>query len=229
MSTKEWISDSTNGVGIYQECIYDSDVDDVNPNPVVIQLDHSSDTTITQKVINDKLAYQFTFEASMPAKTFDRIAVDWCKKRSLNTNKYSLEELLSKCNFLQPYHADKSIEVLEEDLDDFALTQTIKERSEQPEIDAELDMDNIFNILASGPLEAKYMKECSNELIQLRELGQNLFRKYPILSKIGSEDEHAKALRVMEMLLDDYDSNLLLIDALSCSIARYEAKNDTAE
>jgi hypothetical protein len=229
MSTKEWISEPADGVGIFQECIYDSDANDVNPNPAVIQVDHSANTAITQKITNDELPYQFTLQASIPAKTFDRIAVDWCKKRSLNTNKYSLEELLSKCNFLQPYHADKSIEVLEEDLDDFALTQTIKERSEQPEIDAELDMDNIFNILASDPLEAKYMKECSNELIQLRELGQNLFRKYPILSKIGSEDEHAKALRVMEMLSDDYDSNLLLIDALSCSIARYEAKDDTTE
>lgn len=229
MSTKEWITDSTNGVGIYQECINDSDVDDVNPNPVVIQLNHSSDKTITQKVFNDKWANQFNFEVSIPAKTFDKIAINWCRKRSLNTNKYSLEELLSKCNFLQPYHADKSIEVLEEDLDDFALTQTVKERSEQPAIDADLDMDNIFNILASDPLEAKYMKECSNELIQLRELGQNLCRKYPILSKIGSEDEHAKALRVMEMLLEDYDNNLLLIGALSCSIARYETRDDTAK
>ncbi len=70
------------------------------------------------------------------------------------------------------------------------------------------------------------MQESSNKLLQLRDEGRNLSRKYPILSKIGSEEEHAKALRTMEILLNDYDSNLLLIDALSCSIARYEAHND---
>ena len=53
MSTKEWISDLTNGVGVYQECIYDSDNHVVNPNPAVIQLDHSAGTTISHKMIND--------------------------------------------------------------------------------------------------------------------------------------------------------------------------------
>ncbi|WP_370245939.1 hypothetical protein [Marisediminitalea sp.] len=226
MSTKDWISEPADGVGIFQECVYDSVINDVNPNPAVIQVDHTAETTITQKVINDELGSRFTMEASIPAKTFDKIAAHWCKKRSLNTNKYSLEELLSKCNFLQAYHADKSIEVLEDDLDDFALTQTINKRIEQPEVDADLDMDNIFNILASDPLEAKYMNECSNELIQLREAGRNLTQTFPILTKIGSEDEHAKALMMMETLLEDYDNNLLLVDALSCSIARYEADDD---
>lgn len=226
MSTKDWISEPADGIGIFQECIYDSVINDVNPNPAVIRLDHSAETAIAQKIINDELPYQFTLEASIPATAFDRIAVDWCRKRSLNTNKYSLEELLNKCNFRQPYRAEKLIEVLEEGLDDFALTQTVKERSEQPETDADLDMDNIFSILASDPLDAGNMQESSNELIQLREAGRNLTQTFPILTKIGSEDEHAKALMMMEMLLEDYDNNLLLIDALSCSIARYEADDD---
>ena len=57
----------------------------------------------------------------------------------------------------------------------------------------------------------------------LREAGRNLTQKFSILTKIRSEDEHAKALMMVEILLEDYDNNLLLIDALSCSIARFEA------
>lgn len=92
MSTKEWVSEPTDGVGVYQECIYDSDNDDVNPNPAVIQLDQSADTSITQKIINNELALRYTLEASIPAEAFDRIAIDWCRKRNLNTNIYSLEK-----------------------------------------------------------------------------------------------------------------------------------------
>ena len=70
------------------------------------------------------------------------------------------------------------------------------------------------------------MQQCSNELLQLREAGRNLSQEYPILSKISNEEDHAKALVMMEMLLEDYDANLMLIDALSCSIARYESDED---
>lgn len=202
MSTKEWVSQPENGVGIYQECIYDSDNYDVNPNPTVIQIDHSAETAI---------------------------ATDWCKKRSLNTNNYKLEELLSKCNFPQSYRTGESTEVLEEALSDSEFTQTIKERIAQPEIEADLEMDNIFSIVATNSLEAGYMQECSNELLQLREAGRKLSQEYPILSKISNDEEHGKALMMIEMLLEDYDKNLLLIDALSCSIARYEADKDASE
>ena len=202
MSTKEWVSQPENGVGIYQECIYDSDNYDVNPNPTVIQIDHSAETAI---------------------------ATDWCKKRSLNTNNYKLEELLSKCNFPQSYRTGESTEVLEEALSDSEFTQTIKERIAQPEIEADLEMDNIFSIVATNSLEAGYMQECSNELLQLREAGRKLSQEYPILSKISNDEEHGKALMMIEMLLEDYDKNLLLIDALSCSIARYESDKDASE
>lgn len=229
MSTKEWISDLTNSVGVYQECIYDSGNHVVNPNPAVIQLDHSAGTTISHKMINDELGSRFTLEASLPATTFDKIATDWCKKRSLNTNKYSLKELLSRNNVPQRYHTGESTNVLEETLGVFEFTHTTKERSEQPEIEAALEMDKIFSMLTSDPVEAGYLQECGNEWLKLREAGRNLTKKFPILTKIGSEDEHGKALMLMEMLLEDYDNNLLLIDALSCSIARFEADDDLSE
>ena len=73
------------------------------------------------------------------------------------------------------------------------------------------------------------MQECSNELLQLRDAGRKLSQEYPILSNISNDEEHGKALMMIEMLLEDYDKNLLLIDALSCSIARYESDKDASE
>jgi antitoxin component HigA of HigAB toxin-antitoxin module len=66
------------------------------------------------------------------------------------------------------------------------------------------------------------MQKRSNALLRLREMGQRLQSEFPILSIINNEEEHQKALDIMEILLQDYDNNLLLIDALSCAITRYE-------
>ena len=206
MSTKEWVSEPEDGVGIYQECIYDWDNYAVNPNPTVIQIDHSAETAIAQKITNDEFVSQFTLQISIPATTFDRIATDWCKKRFLTTNKYKLEELLSKCNFPQSYRTGESTEVLEEALSDSEFTQTKKERSAaQPKIEADLEMDNIFSIVAANSLEAGYMQECSNELLQLREAGRKLSQEYPTLSNISNDEEHSKALMMIEMLLGAVD------------------------
>ena len=206
MSTKEWVSEPEDGVGIYQECIYDCDNYAVNPNPTVIQIDHSAETAIAQKITNDEFVSQFTLQISIPATTFDRIATDWCKKRFLTTNKYKLEELLSKCNFPQSYRTGESTEVLEEALSDSEFTQTKKERSAaQPKIEADLEMDNIFSIVAANSLEAGYMQECSNELLQLREAGRKLSQEYPTLSNISNDEEHSKALMMIEMLLGALD------------------------
>ena len=218
MSTKEWISASKDGVGVYQERDYDSGINEVNTNPVVIQLEQAAEAAITQKVVNKESCSQFIMQFSVPAKTFDKIAIDWCKNRKLNTNKYTLVELLSKSNSQQPIGNCELTEA-----------KVAQERADQPEIDAYLEMDNIFSIVSADSLEAEYMQKCSNELLQLRESGRKLYRDYPILSKIRNEEEHAKALLFMEMLLEDYEGNLLLIDALSCSISRYEADEDASE
>ena len=66
------------------------------------------------------------------------------------------------------------------------------------------------------------MKERSNEFIKLREAGQALAKQAAYITKINSQEEHITALALLEILLDDYDNNLLLIDALSASIARFE-------
>jgi len=57
---------------------------------------------------------------------------------------------------------------------------------------------------------------------EVTELVSELNVRAPILREISSEKDHEKALVLMEELLEDYDTNLVAIEALSNSIARYE-------
>lgn len=158
----------------------------------------------------------------MPSESFDVIARDWCKKRGLNTNKYTLEELLSQCNFQWPIDERTLVDGLDEWVEDLSLAEQFNEREQQDGKEVALHFDNIFDVIADGDETAKSMQESGNELLQLREMGQCLQSTFPILSVITNEAEHKRALDTMEMLLEDYDNNLLLIDALSCAIDRYE-------
>ncbi|MEP3350220.1 MAG: hypothetical protein ABJN96_09760 [Marinomonas sp.] len=49
----------------------------------------------------------------------------------------------------------------------------------------------------------------------------------PILNGIANSDEHQQALILLEDLIENYDENLVIIEALSNVIARYE--DDAAE
>ncbi|MFC3122720.1 hypothetical protein [Agaribacter flavus] len=48
--------------------------------------------------------------------------------------------------------------------------------------------------------------------------------RIPILRDITSEQDHQQALSLMEELIEDYDTNLVVIEALSNAITRYEAE-----
>lgn len=204
MSTKEWVSNHEDGASIYQECSYDSEKYNINPNPVVIQVDNARNFSITrEEFAQGKSFSQLLVE--VPAERFDEIAVSWCKKRNLNPNEYSLDELPRKSNV--------------------KLAALVKEREHQPEINADLEMNSIFDGVTDDPVINEYLRDNCDDLIQLREIGQSLSKTYPILSNIGSDKECDKALAILEMLLRDYDNNLLLIDVFSCTIARYEGKS----
>lgn len=228
MSTKEWVSSHQDGAGIYQECIYYSENYDVNPNPAVIQVNNPTNFSITrEEFVQGKSFSQLLVE--VPAKRFDEIALSWCKKRHLNTNKYSLDELLKKGTFKWPITENELIDGLKDIAEDVELAALIKEREHQPEVNADLEMDNIIDEVTDDPAIAEYLRDNCDDLIQLREIGQSLSKTYPILSNIGSDQERDKALAILEMLLRDYDNNLLLIDVLSCAIARYEGHSLPAD
>jgi len=57
---------------------------------------------------------------------------------------------------------------------------------------------------------------------EVKELAAELSLRVPAVKGINSEEEYQDAMELMEALLEDYDSNLVIIEALSNSVARYE-------
>lgn len=220
MCKKDLISVAPNAVSLYQLCSDEADSNKTQSAPVILQMDISA-THLTLQPIRLS-ASQVSIK--IPSESFDVIAQDWCKKRELNTNKYTLEEILNKCNFQRPIDEKALIDGLDEWIEDSSLATKVNEREYQDEKEVVLHLDNIFDVITDDEDSARTMEKNANELLQLREMGQRLQSTFPILSVIRNELEHKRALGTMEMLLEDYDSNLLLIDALSCAIARYEQR-----
>lgn len=57
---------------------------------------------------------------------------------------------------------------------------------------------------------------------EVKELVSELNVRAPILREISNDEDHEQALALMEELIEDYDTNLVAIEALSNAIARYE-------
>lgn len=199
MSEKEWIYDGRH-IGLYQEL---SLVDDgkINQRDVVLCIHDGYRFNFEYQSENGN--GQSHFSTSISSLDMDNLAVAWSKKRHLNVNKYALNELLEQC---------------EDVIDDNELKKLVREREGQEE----LEYDNIFEVVTSDTSIAKAMKERSNEFIELREAGQALAKQAAYITEIHSQEEHITALAFLEILLEDYNSNVLLIDALSASIARFE-------
>ena len=199
MREKKWIYNGRY-IGLYQELSLDDD-SEINKMDVVLCIHDGYRFNFEYLSENSKV--QSHFSTSISSLDMDNLAVAWCKKRHLSVNKYTLNELLEQS---------------EDATDDVGLKKLVIEREEQEE----LEYDNIFEVVASDTSTAKAMKERSNEFIKLREAGQALAKQAAYITKINSQAEHITALALLEILLDDYDNNLLLIDALSASIARFE-------
>lgn len=54
---------------------------------------------------------------------------------------------------------------------------------------------------------------------QVTELVSELSARVPVLREITNQHDHDQALALMEELIEDYDTNLVAIEALSNSIA----------
>ncbi|WP_417526378.1 hypothetical protein [Marinomonas shanghaiensis] len=53
-------------------------------------------------------------------------------------------------------------------------------------------------------------------------MAKAIVAQLPILNGIANSDEHQQALILLEDLLENYDENLIIIEALSNVITRYE-------
>ncbi len=218
MCEKNLISIAPNAVSLYQLSDDGVDSNDTKSAPVIIQMDISAELP---KMLPVRISAS-QVSVTIPSESFDVITRDWCKRRELNTNKYTLEEILTQCNFQWPIDEKALVDGLDEWVEDLSLAKQVNEREQQGEKEIVLTFDNIFEVIAGDEDSARSMENNGNELLKLREMGQRLQSIFPILSVISNEAEHKRALDIIEMLLEDYDSNLLLIDALSCAIARYE-------
>jgi len=59
---------------------------------------------------------------------------------------------------------------------------------------------------------------------EITQMSKAIVTQLPILNGISSTGEHQQALILLEDLLERYDENLIIIEALSNVIARYEDK-----
>uniref|UniRef100_A6W328 Transcriptional regulator n=1 Tax=Marinomonas sp. (strain MWYL1) TaxID=400668 RepID=A6W328_MARMS len=57
---------------------------------------------------------------------------------------------------------------------------------------------------------------------EITQMAKAIVTQFPILNGISSIDEHQQALILLEDLLEHYDENLIIIEALSNVITRYE-------
>lgn len=56
----------------------------------------------------------------------------------------------------------------------------------------------------------------------ITSMAAQILERYPVLREINSSTEHTQALELMENLIEHYDANVVLIEALANSIERYE-------
>lgn len=54
------------------------------------------------------------------------------------------------------------------------------------------------------------------------KLSSALSSGIPFLAEIKNENDHEQALALMDQLIEDYDNNIIIIEALSSAITRYE-------
>ena len=59
-------------------------------------------------------------------------------------------------------------------------------------------------------------------IAEVTKLAETITAKMPILAGITNAAEHQQALELMDQLIEQYDDNLVVIEALSNVIARYE-------
>lgn len=78
MSTKEWVYQSEQGFGLYQEMTLEKN----NDNPAIIEIANPVDFRVNYTTNADGEAFG-KLMAEIPADVFDEIAVVWCKQRKL--------------------------------------------------------------------------------------------------------------------------------------------------
>lgn len=156
-----------------------------NTNPAELIVDFPVSFNVTQGHTGDDAFSQLSVD--IPADIMDRMAIAWCKKRRLHGTlggPVGREFGSVDCDY-----DEQASESLEEDAE---LQELVKDSEEQPEIQANLEFDNIFEVVVSTKEEAQRLKEESDDLIQNRNIKESRTERsmLPKRHKRVASDEH---------------------------------------
>ena len=136
-----------------------------NTNPAQLIIDFPNSFNVTQGHTGDDAFSQLSVD--IPADIMDRMAIAWCKKRRLHGalgGPVGFEFGSVDCDYEE--HASENLEV------DAELLKLLREREGQPEIEANLEFDNIFDVVANTKEEAQRLKAESDDLIKNRDINE---------------------------------------------------------
>lgn len=227
MSTKEWIHRPDDGAGLYQEISFDKH----NSNPATIEIDNPKDFKIEhEEYPNGKVFFNLT--AEIPADRFDELAIAWIKHRDIKArlNKYTLGELLVKCDFKWPISETELLDGIE----DAELAQIVRDRDGQEEVAANLEYDNIFDAVTDNKEEAEKLKSQSDKAIKKRDVRQ-LKGMYKPQTDESIENFKGAALGILEHIKAEQDisdeSSLIsaIQDALQEAVVGIQLSNCNEE
>ncbi|QGX63048.1 hypothetical protein [Alteromonas mediterranea] len=134
-----------------------------NTNPVELIIDFPVSFNVTQGHTGDEGFSQLSVD--IPANIMDRMAIAWCEKRRLNEalgGPVGREFGLVDCS-----HDEQAFEGL----------------VENTEIQANLEFDNIFEVIANTKEEAQRLKEESDKLIQNRNINESGKKRSALLTR----------------------------------------------
>lgn len=164
MARTDWIF-SGDDHSLHQE--FPAEGSDINPgdnkNPAQLIIDFPNSFNVTQGHTGDEAFSQLSVD--IPADIMDRMAISWCKKRKLHGalgGPVGLEFGSVDCDYDE--HASENLE------DNTELLKLVREG--QPAIEADLEFDNIFDVVANTKEEAQRLKKESDDLIKNRDINE---------------------------------------------------------
>jgi hypothetical protein len=165
MTKTDWIFSEADH-SLHQEfCAQDSVLNPVdNTNPAELIIDYPASFNVTRGLTGDESFSQSSVD--IPSDVMDKMAIAWCKKRGLHGalgGPVGREFGSADCE----YDDQVSHSIEQEDAE---MVKLVKDREGQPEIVANLEFDNIFEVVANSAEEAKRLQEESDEFIKDRDV-----------------------------------------------------------
>ena len=173
MTKTDWIFSEADH-SLHQEfSAQDSGINPIdNSNPVELIIDHPASFNVTKGHTGDESFSQLSVD--IPSDVMDKMAISWCKKRGLHgALGVPVSREFGSVDYEQVSRSSEQ--------EDAKLVKLVMEREDQPETEANLEFDNIFDVVANSTEEAKQLQEESDELIKDRDASElkGLFSTLP--------------------------------------------------